>query len=272
MNNQTYFEHFSLKHRALAFVSRRFRDSAFTVRHGLIQGMKKRGGLGWVPFFAGQSENAETEFLRGLNLAGQTVYDVGGFEGVLTMFFSRRAANVVTYEANPENARRIRDNLALNGISNVILRETGVGDAEGELTLSHDPLMPGAGSGDAELRRQYESRSRGVKSFTVPVVPIDADRERNELPSPDFIKIDVEGMELSVLVGLSDTLRSKRPRLYLEMHGATMAEKDLKVKAIVGFLEQAGYGSILHVESGTQVNAGNAVAARQGHLYCKQVA
>src|ERR1700722_11710917 len=205
MSDPTYFEHFSLKHRALALVSRQFRHHAFTVRHGLIRGMKKRGGLGWVPFAAGRQETAEDAFLSSLDLAGQTVYDVGGFEGVLTMFFSRRAARLVTYEANPENARSIRDNLALNGISSVVLRETGVGDKEGELTLSYDPLMPGAGSGDAALREQYEHGARGAKSFTVRVVPIDLDIERNGLPAPDFVKIDVEGMELSVLMGLGGT-------------------------------------------------------------------
>jgi hypothetical protein len=76
-------------------------------------------------------------------------------------------------------------------------------------------------------------------------------------------------MELSVLHGLRNTLISRRPSLYLEMHGATISEKDRKVSDIVAFLEEAGYRSILHVESGRQVNSSNATAARQGHLFCE---
>jgi FkbM family methyltransferase len=269
MSGSSYFRHFSLKHRAVAFLSQHFRNRVFTVRHGLIQGMKKRGGLVWIPIFRSQAETPETRFLQKLELGGQVVYDVGGFEGVLTLFFSRRAAQVVTYEANPVNARSIRDNLALNEIANVVVREIGVGDREGDLTLTYDPLLPGAGSGDPALREQFESNAPGALSFQVRVVTLDVDIERQRLPAPDFVKIDVEGMELSVLHGLRKTLISNRPRLYLEMHGATVSEKDRKVSDIVAFLEEAGYRSILHVESGQQVNSGNATTARQGHLFCQ---
>ncbi|MGQ0539513.1 MAG: hypothetical protein ACT4R6_11230, partial [Gemmatimonadaceae bacterium] len=41
--------HFTLKHRAVAAVSRLFDGMTYTARHGLISGMRRKGGLGWLP-------------------------------------------------------------------------------------------------------------------------------------------------------------------------------------------------------------------------------
>ena len=65
--------------------------------------MRRRGGLGFVPW--GPAETAETRFLRALDVGDKVVYDIGGFEGLLTMFFSRRARNVIAWEPN-SNTRR----------------------------------------------------------------------------------------------------------------------------------------------------------------------
>ena len=63
-------------------------DRVYVVRHGLAKGLKRRGGLGFVPQMGRLS--LEETFLEGLDLAGQTVYDIGGYEGVFTLFFARR--------------------------------------------------------------------------------------------------------------------------------------------------------------------------------------
>jgi len=64
----------------VAFVSQRlFGNYTYTIRHGLASGMRRKGGLGFLPVNSG--ETAETEFLRKLPLAGKVVYDVGAFEG-----------------------------------------------------------------------------------------------------------------------------------------------------------------------------------------------
>jgi hypothetical protein len=54
------------------------------------------------------------------------------------------------------------------------------------------------------------------------------------------------------------------------MHGATIAQKDENVLAIVTFLTGVGYGRILHVESGTTITPATATIARRGHLYCQR--
>ena len=46
------FHHYSLKHRAIAWISQNlFRANVYTVGHGLNKGLKRKGGLGFLPEF-----------------------------------------------------------------------------------------------------------------------------------------------------------------------------------------------------------------------------
>jgi FkbM family methyltransferase len=234
--------------------------------------MKRRGGLGFLPaIFAGTSaETAEHRFLRSLDLRDKVVYEVGAFQGILTLFFSSRANEVIAYEPNPPSFARVQQNLQLNGRANVRLRQLAVGDRPGTLTLLDDPLMPGGASADPQVAGQIKASVASARQVTVPVVTLDDDIPASRLPKPDFIKIDIEGMELPALKGMRATLQQHYPELYLEMHGATLEQKDENVRAIVGFLSSLGYGRILHVESGTWITTANATVARRGHLYCQR--
>lgn len=262
--------HYTLRHRVIANLSQRLDGLTYTQRHGLIRGMRRQGGLGFLPaILAGRhQETAEHRFLRSLDLADKVVYEIGAFQGILTLFFSSRAREVIAYEPNPPSFGRVERNLRLNGRTNVRLRNLAVGDRTGTLTLLSDPLMPGGTTGDPSVARQIEGSSPAT-SVEVPVVTLDEDITAGRLPPPDLIKIDIEGMELTALRGMPQTLRRYRPDLYMEMHGATREHKDRNVRAIVEFVSGIGYTDITHVETGARIHPGNATLAREGHLFCR---
>jgi FkbM family methyltransferase len=261
--------HYSLKHLAIATVSQWFDGYTYTVRHGLLRGMKRRGGLGFLPErLIGHQGTEETRFLAALDLSGAVVYDIGGFEGLLTLFFATRAATVIVYEPNPTSRARLVENVRLNGLTNVTVRPLGVGARESESTLIYDPLMPGAASADAEAGGQIRNTSEAARSERIRIVSLDGDRRENRLPDPTFVKIDVEGMELDVLRGMAETIRRVKPALYIEMHGATQEHKRRNARDVVTFLTQANYSSILHVETNTLVTPDSAEASPPSHLYC----
>ena len=264
--------HYTLRHRLIATLSQRLDGITYTQRHGLIRGMRRRGGLGFLPaIFTGSTHNTpEHRFLESLDLRDKVVYEVGAFQGLLTLFFSSKASDVIAYEPNPPSHTRVVENLRLNRRQNVRLRQLAVGDRPGVLTLLTDPLMPGGASADPQVSDQIRSSVAAITSVSVPVVTLDDDIPASQLPPPDFIKIDIEGMELPALKGMAGTLRRHYPELYIEMHGATIAQKDENVQAIVAFLTGIGYGRILHVESGTAITPANATIARRGHLYCQR--
>jgi FkbM family methyltransferase len=269
-----HFQHYTLRHHVVSWVSRNVFDGfTYTVRHGLLTGLKRRGGLGWVPAFLSKSiETAEIEFWRKLPIEGLVVYDVGSFEGLLALYFASRARQVICYEPNSCNHWRLLDNIELNGFSNVIVRKTGVGEAPREIELTWNPAMPGGASAEAATATHLRQTVSGAKTETIPIATLDQDVEENGLPVPDLIKIDIEGWELQALRGASRLLRRYGPALYLEMHGETMAEKKKKVTDIVAFLEEIGYPSIEHIETGEKVTSANCLLAVEGHLYCRRLA
>ncbi len=264
------FRHYTLKHRVIAWASVHLFDSAtYTVRHGLLKGMKRKGGLGWAPAALSQGvATAEHRFWEALDLQGKTVYDVGAFQGLLTLFFASRAKAVIAFEPNSRNRKRLLENLKLNGVGNVQVRATGVGARRETLKMVGSPLMPGGSSVDSKVVAELERSGVGVVAEEIPIVALDGEIPEAGLPPPDFIKIDIEGWEIEALRGAKQTLERYRPALFLEMHGETLREKKRKAAEIVGFLCDAGYRNILHVESGGAITPENSAAAMEGHLYC----
>jgi hypothetical protein len=115
------FQHYSRRHRAIAWISRHLFDHfKYTVRHGLIRGMRRKGGLGWIPaFLLRRAQTKEEIFWRELRLQGLVVYDVGAFHGILTLFFASGCSQVISYEPNEINHARLIENIRSNNLGNV---------------------------------------------------------------------------------------------------------------------------------------------------------
>jgi hypothetical protein len=83
-----------------------------------LGGHEAEGGLGRIPAaFSRDIDTAEQQFWRSLDLSGITVYDIGAFQGLLTLFFASRAKRVVCFEPNTQNYKRLMENLVLNPVN-----------------------------------------------------------------------------------------------------------------------------------------------------------
>ena len=121
-----------LKRTVISMLQPLLANNVYTVRHGLAKGLKRRGGLGFVPY-AGKQPREEA-FLETLDLQNKTVFDVGGYEGVFTLFFARRigaGGRLVTFEPNPQNFAKILANVRLNGFCHVDVRQLAIGARAG---------------------------------------------------------------------------------------------------------------------------------------------
>jgi FkbM family methyltransferase len=136
----------------------------------------------------------EERFLRyihSLGLSG-TYVDIGAFVGTHTVFFGRicNADQVHSFEPRPPVYARLESNVALNGLTDVVVaHKMALTDRDCEVTLDF---------GD------------GV--YVVPGRRLD-DVVREKVV---VIKIDVEGMEPSVLRGARRLLRRSRPVVFAE--------------------------------------------------------
>ncbi len=265
------FHHFTLKSRLAFWISRHLFDSrTYTVRHGLLKGMKLKGGLGWLPtWLTPGGMVAEQQFWSSLDLSGMTVYDVGAYRGLLTLCFASRAKQVVSFEPNTKNHNRLQENLRLNGIKNVEVRKVGVGSRNETRTMVGNPLVPACSSVDEKTVAEMLRTGAGTVAEEISIVALDEEVPRAGLPLPDFIKIDTEGWEIEALRGARNTLELHKPALFLEMHGETIREKKRKAAEIVNFLWEMNYRNIRHIETGTMITPSNTPAAMGGHLYCR---
>jgi FkbM family methyltransferase len=231
--------------------------------------MRRQGGLGWLPeSVTGTTKTREHLFWENLELDGMVVYDIGAFEGLLTLHFARRAQTVICYEPNTRNHRCLMRHLRLNHVENVIVRKLGISSESRSAVMTACTLMPGGASIDASVSDGLRRSNLRVTHEPISMVRLDDDIRDESLPAPDFIKIDIEGLELAALQGARQTILKHKPQLFLEMHGETMNLKRRKVAEIVAYLEELGYRDIRHVETGWQITIANSADAAEGHLYC----
>jgi FkbM family methyltransferase len=264
---------------AASAVGRWNKPRPYRARYGLARGMKQIGGIRLIlpgflqpapeyPQYAG----VEEAFLRSLDYDGLTIYDIGAFQGEMTLFFADQVGDrgtVIAFEPHPGNYQRVLDNVCLNDFSNVVVRNVGVGGTRGELEL----VAPGGGglagraSGAGTIRDELESEGIEAETFTVPVVSLDGEIRDGSLPDPNFVKIDVEGLELDVLEGMRETIDRCKPRLFVEIHGLGLDGKRANAARVVEFLAACGY-SMRHVESDQAVERSTSERAADGHIYC----
>ena len=248
------------------FMRRLFRNYVYTVQHGLASGLKRCGGLGFLP----KSDlTKEEQFLMALDLKGQTVYDVGAWEGIFTIFFARAVGDtgsVVAFEPNPDNYSCVLENVSLNHFKNVSVRMIALGREPGRGMLVFSPQSLGTGSLNTDIKRDLLLEE--AKTVQVDVDMLDHQIIELASPRPNFVKIDVEGFEFDVLSGMNDTVDQCKPKLYIEMHGANMEKKIENAQNVVGFLMQKGY-TIRLIENDEIITGANADHAKMGHLYCE---
>ncbi len=252
-------------------LSRVFQNHTYTSRHGLAKGLKRKGGLAFLPSFVPRSTEMLKEelFIAGLDFTGQTVFDIGGDQGIYTLFFARKVGEtgkVFTFEPNPTSYRHIVTNVELNGFKNVQVKNIALGDKPGNVTLVFPAFDPGRGSADAGITQQITGEGT-AQTIQTPLDTADSLISGGELPPPDFAKIDVEGFERPVLVGMRETIDKWHPTLFIEIHGANPELKRQNIRGVVALLLEHRY-TIHHVESGKNISAENADLACEGHIYC----
>ncbi len=251
------FQHVTLSQKVIGWISRNcFEDFRYTSRRGLTKGMKRCGGLGWIP---SRSLSMEEKFWMHFPLAKKTVFDIGAFDGRMTLFFARYAKNVVSFEPDPINRAKLVRHIELNKLQNVTVHGLAVGSRSHKIGIAHDFSSPGM---------SHVVPGEHAVGELVEIVALD---ELVDLPAPDVIKIDTEGYELEVLRGAKELIEAHKPEIVLENHGQTMAEKCANMEAIVNFLNGIGYCKLLHIESDTSITPENIAVAAEGHLYCRAI-
>ncbi len=155
---------------------------------------------------------------------GDVVFDVGsniGFFSLLAARFAGPAGRVESFEPVAAAAAAIRANAALNGLSTVSVHEVAVSDHSGVEAFLLDEE-----EGWSHLANRG-GNLEGTTRRSVRLVSLDEEIDRDALPIPSVIKLDVEGSEIAALTGLRRTLLTHHPIVICELHETNVEIADL---------------------------------------------
>ncbi|MEA2804042.1 MAG: hypothetical protein QOE49_4137 [Rhodospirillaceae bacterium] len=169
-------------------------------------------------YVCGSFEPNEFAFLDRVLRPGMVFVDVGANDGYYTLFAARRvgpSGRVVAAEPSSRERAHLQRNLGRNGLDNVSVVPAAIGAAVGlaDLHLAH-----GVHAGHNTLGSFAHDDVVRASLERVPVEPLDAVIARLGLARVDFVKIDVEGAEASVIAGAAAMLGAMRPLMLIEVN------------------------------------------------------
>ena len=166
----------------------------------------------WGRVKSGHWEPATFEAI-GKHIGPETTFlDFGTWIGPITLFAATKVRQVFSFEPDPEAARRLRRNLALNPL------------LEQKVTVIEKAVWPKAGTirlgaktapGDSMTSVHHVSSATSWEIPTITPAEIEA-----LLPAdgPVFLKIDVEGAEYDIVPQLHPLISRKKPRALVSFH------------------------------------------------------
>ncbi len=204
-------------------------------RHGTMMYNVNDAFIGRSLDLYGEWCDDETFVLGHIVKAGDVVVDVGANIGTHTVFFAQRVTPVglvIAFEPQRLIFQTLCGNVALNGLTNVVTFQAAVGEARGKLTFP--PIDPRITFNFGAVRGTSAGAGEAVD-----LLPID----ELCLPRCTLLKVDVEGMEASVIAGAKDTIARCRPALFLENDTVERSREVLEA------VESVGYKAYWHIAS-----------------------
>lgn len=205
-------------------VSRPLRWRPIPILGGPAKGLRINLHGSAVAFATGAAERPVQDALARELRPGGTVFDIGANVGFVSLLAARLVGprgRVVAFEPVPQNVAAIRENIALNSIDWVDVREAAVGRALGSARMIVSDIS--AFSRLETISVPDHERTR----IDVNVVSIDELLSSGSVPAPDLVKIDVEGAELDVIEGMRNTIAEHRPVILCEVHDCNVAYAEL---------------------------------------------
>lgn len=162
----------------------------------------------------GEYCHLEVEAITSLCTQDSWFVDVGANIGVHTVGVAPYVHRVIALEPDQDNFDVLVKNCSMCACDNVTTTRLALSDQMGDTSTAFD------------YGKTILTTGSDVKTAPLDMLG---------LPQIDFVKIDVEGMELQVLYGMRGTLADKKPHLLIEMQDQT------KYASTFDFLKSYGY-------------------------------
>ena len=245
--------------KALSLLPRRWVIRYRELGHSLCFAVYPRDGGDFKLLFRHESE-ARNELAHCV-APGDVVLDIGAHHGLYTLLLSRLVGEsglVHAFEPHPSNVEKLRENIELNGMANVVVNELAVSKKRGVSLFNY-----GNSSTVSSLKELSKQRDDWHE---VQTVSVDEYVRAAGVGRVSFVKIDVEGAEDWVLAGMEAILARDCPTLLLEFHSFAFGD-DARAAAMFDdlFDRRAYTGQILYVMDVGKYRAGRQRAHVNSH-------
>jgi FkbM family methyltransferase len=159
-------------------------------------------------------ERHELDFILKILQPGMTFFDVGANVGLYSLAAAKKVVHgkVFSFEPCQWTYQRLLRNVELNGLQNVSVIRTALGEFSGQAVLQIN--APGKdGLNTLGGPRHPDSEITGQES--VPISTLDGFLAQENVSRVDVMKVDVEGAELSLFRGAKNLLEQPASPLIL---------------------------------------------------------
>lgn len=194
----------------------------YTIRSGPMRGLRWRRENRFPYWYhTGRYEPYISTLIAARLRSGETYWDIGAHAGCHTLHGARAVGprgQVLAVEPDASVCRSLREQLALNALTNVTVVEAAVSDTAGSARLVVRAADETRSSALENVHNSYIRNLQGLR-IDVPTTTLDELAER--YPSPHLLKMDIEGSESAALRGGGRLWEGKRrPRcILLSYHG-----------------------------------------------------
>lgn len=204
-------------------------EAQIPILQGKLRGKRWIVGSGTHGCWLGSYEYDKQRLFEQTIASGSTVYDIGanvGFYTLLASVLVGETGHIFAFEPLPRNVLYLREHIRLNALTNVQTLAVAVADYTGFASFAEDV---NASQGHIAVQG----------TLTVETVCLDELIQQGKLPTPDYIKIDVEGAELAVFAGARQMLTKAHPVIFLATHGQSIHHQCCEMLTSFGYQLQA---------------------------------
>ncbi|MBW4615763.1 MAG: FkbM family methyltransferase [Desmonostoc vinosum HA7617-LM4] len=207
---------------------------------GVNYQLDTRDLVGFRLFYFGCNENHIFKYLQNQIGEQKTIlWDIGANIGSVSFPLINACPNlkVHAFEPSPPVFARLKRNVSLNSFSNLHIHQLALGETCGSIEFFVSSKVSNSGVGSFASTLNSSSKPVQVDCLTGDFVI-----ENKVAPQPAFIKIDVEGFEYEVLLGMSSLLKmADNLQIIFEHEPYRLKERGIQPDQITTFLGNLGF-------------------------------
>lgn len=166
------------------------------------------------------------------------IFDIGANIGTFTTWIAKAFPKGKIYAFEPQRAvfQMLSGNAAINNLYNVYTYNIGLGKVNTKIEFEEPNYFSKNDFGMFSLVEKMVDESN--QTIVVQINTLDWFLEYYDIPKVHLLKIDVEGMDLDVLIGGTNTIKKHLPVIFIEH----CDNRKSILEPIKNFLNQFDYG------------------------------